>query len=111
MRGVAIIAAARAAAGRGTFAWNGVLLHFWARPRYVQDAIRLGHPLIGVGGGEKFLVRTRSRVDEPVVAGSVGVEGDGGIYGLAESASSKVCEVKRDAAASGDILVEFHTNR
>jgi len=39
---------------------------------------RFGNPFVGVGGREEFNVVCRRGVDEPAVAGGVGVEGDGG---------------------------------
>ena len=52
-----------------------------------RGAAGLGLPYGGVGGGEEFFVLARGGVDEPAVAGGIGVEGDGLAGGLAEGAT------------------------
>ena len=58
--------------------------------------IGFGDPFVGVAGGEEFRIVRGSGVDEPVVAGGVVVEGDGGAGGLSDGPAGEVGNVQSD---------------
>lgn len=57
---------------------------------------RLGYPFVGVGGGEPFFVLAGRGVDEPVVAGGVGIQDDAVGVGLAEGSTLQRTKGDRD---------------